>query len=248
MPPDPIPAPDVPAPGTVLTFAGVKRGARLAAPLLIGFVPFGMVVGIVAHGQGLSLLEAGLMSAMVFAGASQIVALGMWAVPPPILGIVLATLLVNLRMAVMGSVLAPWLHGLRGPRLWAALFVMSDQAWALTIREVRDGGRDAGVLLGAGGSIWANWVVCGVLGYLAGAAFAPPPGHPIFFAAIASFVAMLVSLWRGMGDIAPWVVAAATALLVSHLLPGTAWHIVSGALVGSGIGAVRDCRRGSVRR
>jgi predicted branched-subunit amino acid permease len=91
--------------------------------------------------------------------------------------------------------------------------------------------------------LWVAWVVSSAFGYLLGAALRPPPGHPLFFAAIAVFVAMLVMMWRGRGDILPWLVAAIVAVMVSRLLPGTSWHIVVGSLVASVVAAIRDGRR-----
>jgi predicted branched-subunit amino acid permease len=72
----------------------------------------------------------------------------------------------------------------------------------------------------------------------------PPPGHPLFFAALAVFVAILVMMWRGRSDVVPWCVAAITAMLLAHLLPGTNWYIVAGAVAGSAAGVWRDRRRG----
>ncbi|WP_232818323.1 AzlC family ABC transporter permease [Elioraea thermophila] len=96
--------------------AGVVRGLRLAAPLTVGLVPFGLVVGVLA--QGLSALEQALMSALVFAGASQILALELWTDPAPIASAALAAAAVNLRFALMGPHLAAWLDALKGWRRW----------------------------------------------------------------------------------------------------------------------------------
>jgi predicted branched-subunit amino acid permease len=220
--------------------AAVIAGARRSIPMQVGVVPFALVVGIVGQGQGLSLLEITLMSALCFAGSAQLLALGHWAVPAPVLGAATAAFIVNLRLMLMGPVLAAWLDRLRGWKLWASLFVMTDQNWALSIPEMQAGRWDAGFLFGSGALMWAVWVVFTAVGHLVGSAIRPPPGHPVFFAALAVFVSLLVVMWRGRGDLLPWVVAAVAALLISRLLPGTSWHIVGGALAGAAAGALRD--------
>ena len=69
---------------------------------------------------------------------------------------------------------------------------------------------------------------------------AAPPGHPVFFAALSVFIALLVPMWRGRIDLVPWIAAAGVAFGVSRLLPGTTWHIVAGAVGGGLCGALRD--------
>ncbi|GAC1342919.1 MAG: AzlC family ABC transporter permease [Acetobacteraceae bacterium] len=220
--------------------AAVLAGARRSLPMQVGVVPFALVVGIVAQGQGLSLLEITLMSGLCYAGSAQLLALGHWSVPAPVLGAAMAAFVVNLRMALMGPVIGPWLDRVRGWRLWASLFVMADQNWALSVAEMRAGRWDAGFLFGSGALMWVVWVAFTAVGHLVGTAMRPPPGHPLFFAALAVFVSILVPMWRGRGDLLPWAAAAGAALLIAWLLPGSSWHIVGGALVGSVVGVARD--------
>jgi predicted branched-subunit amino acid permease len=140
----------------------------------------------------------------------------------------------------MGPVLAPWLERLHGWRLWGTLFVLADQNWALSVRDMNEGGRDAGFLAGTGFTMWLVWFITGGIGFAMGAAVRPAPGHPIFFASTAVFVAMIAFSWRGARDLLPWGVAGAVALAVWWLLPGTFWYIVAGAIAGSLAGALRD--------
>jgi predicted branched-subunit amino acid permease len=81
------------------------------------------------------------------------------------------------------------------------------------------------------------------LGAVLGAQLHLPPGHPLFFAALGAFVSVLAQMWRGLGDLLPWAVAAVVAVLVAQVLPGTFWYIVAGAIAGSIVGGVRDHRR-----
>ncbi len=222
--------------------SAVLAGARRSIAMQIGVVPFALVVGVLAQGQGLSLLEATLMSGLCYAGSAQLLALGHWGVPAPVVGAAVAAFIVNLRLALMGPVIAPWLDRVRGWRLWATLFVMADQSWALSVAEMQAGRWDAGFLFGSGALMWVVWVAFTAVGHVLGSTMRPPPGHPLFFAALAVFVSMLVLMWRGRRDLLPWAVAAGAALAISRLLPGTSWHIVGGALVGSAAGVLRDRR------
>ena len=222
------------------TWLAVLAGMRACAPLVIGLVPFGLVFGIIAQGTGLTLAAAGIMSGTTYAGSAQLVALSGWGSPTPILSAGLTGLVVNLRLALMGPVLAPWLDRLRGWRLWCSLFVMADQNWAMAVREMQAGRWDAGYLFGSGALMWLVWVTTTLAGWMLGGVLRPAPGHPMFFAALAIFVALLVPMWRGRSDLLPWLVAAIVSCLVSRVLPGTSWYIVAGAIAGAAAGVARD--------
>ncbi len=222
--------------------AAIVAGVVRSLPLQVGVVPFALVVGILAQGQGLSLTESVVMSATVYAGSAQLLALGHWGVPAPVVAAATASFIVNLRLALMGPVIGPWLDRVRGWRLWASLFVMADQNWALSVAEMQSGRSDAGFLFGSGVLMWAVWVVSTAAGHLMGGVLRPPPGHPIFFAALAVFVSMLVPMWHGRRDLWPWIVSAAVALAVAWVLPGTSWHIVAGALAGAACGVAQEKR------
>jgi predicted branched-subunit amino acid permease len=216
------------------------QGARQSSPSLLSLTPFGLVIGISCQGAGLSLVEAVMMSLIIFAGSAQLVMLSIWTHPAQVASLAIAALAMNLRMALMGPVLAPWFDGLRGWRVWVSMFFMYDQNWAFSVREMNAGNRDAAYMIGNGIPAYSIWVTATAAGYLAGSALQIPPGHPVFFAALAVFVSILVTTWRGLGDALPWATAACVAMLTAWLAPGSFWHIVVGALAGSIVGGLRD--------
>jgi predicted branched-subunit amino acid permease len=235
--PTPDPARDA------FTRAGIGRGIRAALAISLGLMPFGLVIGVVTAGKGLSLAEALLMSGLVFAGTSQLVALQLWSDPAPILAATLAALVINLRMAPMGAALAPVLDRVHGIRLWGTLATLVDNSFALTVAEMRGGRRDAGFLLGAGATMWCNWMSMVTLGHSFAATVQLRPGHPVFFAASATMLALLVPIWRGRGDLLPWALAAGLAL-GTHLAGVPApWPVLAGALAGAALGAWMELRR-----
>jgi len=227
----------------VFTRAGFLRGARTGLALAPAMTPFGLVLGVLAAGKGLSLLETVLMSGLVFAGTAQIVALELWAEPAPILAATLAAFVINLRLAPMGAALAPWLDRLRGVRLWGTLATLVDNSFAVAIADQRSGGRDAALLLGIGVAMWVVWVVTSAAGHAFAGLLSLPPGHPVFFAALASILAIMVPLWRGRGDAAPWLAAGGVALAVHAAGLGAPWPVLAGALSGAALGAALDQRR-----
>lgn len=230
------------AQGVTFTPAGIRRGVRAALPMFIGLLPFGLVVGVLSAGKGLTLAEALLMSGIVYAGASQLLALELWADPAPVFAATLAALVVNIRMAPMGAALAPWLDRLRGWRLWGTLATLVDHSFALSVAEQRKGGRDAGFLLGTGVALWLAWMVTVAAGHILGGAVRLPAGHPLFFGGIAAFASLLVPIWRGLRDLAPWALAAGLALAAHHLGLPQPLPLLAGALSGAALAAWRETR------
>jgi predicted branched-subunit amino acid permease len=223
----------------VFTRQGFWRGIRASAAIAPAMVPFGLVVGVLSDARGLSLLEATLMSALVFAGTAQIVALELWAEPAPILGATLAALVINLRLAPMGAALAPWLDRLRGLRLWGTLATLVDNSFAMSIADQRAGGRDAALLLGIGFGLWVFWVITTALGHAFAGLIRLPAGHPVFFASLATLLALMVPLWRGRADAVPWLMAGVVALAAHKAGLGQPWPVLAGALAGAAVGAWR---------
>ena len=138
----------------------------------------------------------------------------------------------------MGASLSPWF--LRVPRLKAAatVFFMTDESWALTTAELARGGDDPAFLLGSGSTLWVAWQSGTIIGRVLGNSISDPARFGLDFAFSAVFITLLVRLWRGRGDIVPWVVSAFVAVAASHWLHGT-WYILLGGLAGSIAAGVR---------
>ena len=199
---------------------------------------FGLVFGVLARRVGLSVGEVCLMSASVFTGSGQVVAIGMWAAPIPIVAVVATTLLIGLRHVLLGLTLQPWYARLPAWRAYASYFLLTDESWALTTVEFDAERADGGFLVGAGLLLFALWVSSTTVGRMIGAAIQDPSAWGLEFALVAVFIALLASLARGRSTVLPWALAASVAVAAERWLPG-AWYVLLGALAGSIPGLVR---------
>jgi 4-azaleucine resistance transporter AzlC len=86
-----------------------SKGVVAAWPICLGYAPIGLAFGVLAEKAGLSPLEIGLMSVIVFAGSSQFIAVSMLAAGASALSIVATAFVVNLRHFLMSSALAVYL-------------------------------------------------------------------------------------------------------------------------------------------
>jgi 4-azaleucine resistance transporter AzlC len=224
------------------SWAGVVEGARRALPVMPGMVMFGAAFGALAAQKGLSLLEATLMSAVVYAGASQFVAIEMWpdiATFGGILVLGLVTATVNMRFILMTAALRPWFGSLPSWQSYPALFTITDPGWLIATNYHAQGGRDASILVGGGLAFWLLWVGSVVPGYLLGALVTDQKSFGLDVIMPAFFVVMLVPLWRGAPRAIPWAVAGGVALAVAALVPGW-WFIMAGSVAGAVAGGLID--------
>jgi predicted branched-subunit amino acid permease len=236
------PQPSPKAAPAVITRRGALLGIRRVSVLMPGVVVFAVAFGAAAAAKGLSLLDAVLMSALVYAGVAQLVAMELWRPEwtwGAVAGLAVVTATVNARMVLQGASLQPWFAQHSKAVNAAHLFLFTDANWLIGTRYHGEGGRDLGVLIGAGVVLWFVWVAATVPGYLLGALVADPRRYGIDLVMPIFFAAMIVPLWRGKRAAVPWVVAGLVALVTAKLVDGYAFIIV-GSLSGALVGALRN--------
>ncbi|MFC4436663.1 MULTISPECIES: AzlC family ABC transporter permease [Natrialbaceae] len=220
---------------------GIRAGLLTCVPVAVGVAGYGVAFGVLASQVGLSVAEAALMSALVVAGASQIIAVELWADPIPVTAIVVTTFAINLRYSLMGAALQPWFRRLSAPQAYGSLFLMADENWALTMRDFRAGNRRGAFLLGSGIAIWLFWVGSTVVGALAGETIGDPAQYGFDFVLAAVFVALAAELWEGRSTLLPWVVSLGTAITAAEFLPGR-WYILLGGFAAALLEVIRHDR------
>lgn len=215
-------------------------GVTMFLPVAVSIASYGVVWGVLAGQKGLSVLEVLLMSGLVFAGSSQFVALDSWTPGAlPVISIVVATAIVNLRMLLMSATLRPLVAGLSWPKALATMFFVSDEQWAMAMAQMRKGEGSVAFMLGTGVLSWVAWVGATLLGRVLGAFIDDPVKYGLDFAFTATFLALLLGMWKGRTDLVPWLVGALAALLTVSMVEGK-WYIIVGGIVGSLAGALAD--------
>ena len=81
----------------------LKSGMKSGIPIIFGFIPVGIAYAIMARHAGFSATETVFMSVAVFAGASQMMAVGMYAQGASVAVLILTTFILNLRHLIMST-------------------------------------------------------------------------------------------------------------------------------------------------
>ncbi|KAB8039353.1 branched-chain amino acid ABC transporter permease [Janthinobacterium aquaticum] len=210
------------------------RGLTASLPVMLGFVPFALVLGAQAAQKGLSVAELALMTGLNFAGGSEFAAVRLWTSPPHLLLIVGMTLLVNCRHILMGAALVPYMRHLKRRQALPALFLMCDETWALALADARARGAtrlSMPYYLGVAGGLYASWVAFTALGAAIGPRMGDLEQFGFEMAFTAVFLVLLRGMWKGVRASRPWLVSLVVSAGAYLLLPG-AWHVALGAVAG----------------
>jgi 4-azaleucine resistance transporter AzlC len=216
---------------------GWLRGISRAVPIAMGYIPIGFAYGVLAQIAGLSTFNNLAMSIFVYAGSSQLIAVGLFSAKLAPLSIVLTTFVVNLRHMLMASALAPYLSRWRKPELAAFAYEITDETFAVHSLTFPQGAPGRTETLALNMAAQTSWVLGTALGVIAGNLITDVKPFGLDYALPAMFIALLVMQIRDRVQV---VVALLTGVLaVGLLLAGmTQWHVIVAAIVGTTLGVI----------
>lgn len=216
------------------TRAGMWQGVLESLPFQPGALIFGLAVGAAASQKGLTFAESVGQSAIVYAGASQMLTLQIWT-PDWTLSALLAamgvTAAVNARFLLMSATFRPWIEGLDRRLVYFSLLFLTDATFAIGARHHAGGSRDHGPVIGANMPLYLGWVLTTAIGFVAGALVAHPERYGLDLVLPIVFATLTVPMARRAKRFAPLIIAGLTAIVVSMFTSG--WFIVAGALAGA---------------
>ena len=218
-----------------------KQGVVDILPLGIGVGVYGVAFGLLAAQASMSGLETGFMGGLVFAGASQIVAVERIVAGAGAGVAVIAGLALNLRLLLVTASLRNEFAGRPAWQVALGAHMATDENWAL-LHATRSKGQSIGYwyLVAGGLALTVIWVLATVGGVLGAQALPEPRALGMDFAFTAAFIAILRSLWSGIGDLLPWGASAVVVIGLSATLPiDPSWALIAGGVTGAAIAGWR---------
>ena len=224
----------------------LTAGMRDSVGLGFALVPIGLAFGYAADAVGLSWWLAALMSATVYGGPSQFLAVDLIAAGAAVPAIVVTTFVANLRYTLFAASLAPHLRDAPARRLLPLSHGVADGSYAVVLAHARahPGRRRLDRYL-AGSFVvsFGAWVSATVVGALLGDVLPDVLAYGLDFATPAIFIAFLVPYVRDGVAVAVLLVAGLGTVIGTGQLPGGTAPVVAilaAALLG---GALRWRRR-----
>ncbi|WP_370279132.1 AzlC family ABC transporter permease [Pontibacterium sp.] len=204
-------------------------GLRAALPLTLAIVPWGLLAGSFALEAGLSGVEGQAMSVFVFAGAVQLVVLGMIGTNAGLSAILITTFLITSRHFLYGMSMRSHMSQL--PLRWrlALGFLLTDELFALTGTKPPEQ-FNRWHALGIGLSLYMGWNLATAAGIIAGQQIPNMESLGLEFAVAATFIALVVPGVRKVSTLC----AVFTALLTS--VACELYQVETGLLIASLLG------------
>ena len=215
----------------------LREAIRAGIPIFIGYAPAAAAFGILAKGVGIGLLECFLFSALVFAGASQFIALNLLVTGMGPAGIVLTTLLVNFRHFLMSSYLATRVRHIARRYHFLIAFGVTDEVFSVLSLRDRPLTRTYIFILQL--SAYSAWLGGTVAGYILGGFLPEELTQSMGVALYALLLAILLPEMKRSAKIGLLAICSGllnTFILQLDLLPD-GWSIIVCIVVVAGAGS-----------
>lgn len=205
------------------------RGTIACLPLTLACAPWGLLAGSTAIDAQLTPMQAQGLSMFVFAGAAQLVAIGMIKGEASVLSILLTTLLLTSQHLLYAMHLRPVLSPL-APKWRCGLgFLLTDEFFALVSPFDRQT-FNRWYALGVGLCMYVGWNLFTCLGVVLGKSIPGLDQLGLEFSIAATFIALITPVVRSV----PTVICVAVSLLSVVLFSYWQWEsaIVLAGLAG----------------
>ncbi|WP_316859642.1 AzlC family ABC transporter permease [uncultured Cohaesibacter sp.] len=208
------------------------EGMRRGLPVILTAGPFGALFGALSIDAGMNVTETVLMSATIFAGASQLVGLNLFGQHIPAWIIVLSIFAVNFRHILYSASVGRHIRHWSWLRQAIGFFFLVDPSYAETERRVEQGEDiQFSWYMGLSFIVYVGWVGLTWLGAILGNFLEDSHIWGIDFMLPIYFMGLLMGFRRRSFWLPVVVVSAATSILASETI-GSPWHVSIGAAAG----------------
>ena len=210
-------------------------GLRAGVPVILGFVPVGIAYAVMAQQAGFSVFETIFMSAAVFAGASQMMAVGMYVQGAGLAAMIVATFILNLRHLIMSTCVVDRMKERSMSVLLLAAFGVTDESFAIFTTGSEENSTSS-YFLGLITVTYSSWIAGSAIGALASGLLPPMLSASLGIALYAMFIAILVPGLKG--NLRLGILAAGTALvnLALSRVMASSWALIASTLIGAAVG------------
>jgi predicted branched-subunit amino acid permease len=227
---------------------GSERGTRPrghvdAAPLILGYLPFALVMGASITASSVANVAGWASSPLIFAGASQLALLEVLDGGSTVAIAVMTALAINLRHVMYSASLAPWMAGQDWRWRLAAPLLLNDPQFLLVSRrfpELPDDAAKRRYYLELGLTLLLAWSSMTAIGVVIGSRL--PDTLPFDVIVPLTFLALLVPSLTDRPSIGA-AVAGGSVAVVAHGLPlhlGLLAGILAGVAAGMGLDEEHD--------
>ena len=225
-----------------------RDGIHDALPTALGYVSIGIACGVVAAPY-LSPLEMGLMSLLVYAGASQFAMIALLAAHQSFLYISMTVFLINLRNMLMSLHTSPDVKEASLLQNIGIGSLLTDESYGVYLTEKLHS-KQVTVSWMHGNNIlgYIAWFFATVIGTALGSLLPNPEMFGLDFALVAMFIGIFAAQFQGMRitektqTLLLVLLAVAASFLLLTMVLSQSLAVLFATLIGCFVGVVRDDR------
>ena len=211
------------------------NGVVRMVPVVLGYIAIGFAFGVLSQKAGLSWFNTLALSIVVYAGAAQLIAVGLFVAGVAPVSIVVTTFIVNLRHLLLSAALSPYLQGWRKKDIAFFAYELTDESFAVHAMQFAVGTWSKAEAFAANITAQVSWVGGTVLGIVAGGLIGDVRPLALDYALPAMFIALLVLQIKDRVQIA--VAALSGLLALALVLAGVEqWNVIIATLVSATVG------------
>lgn len=200
--------------------------------MIVAAMPFGALFGAIAVKNGMTVFEAVLMSATIFAGASQLVGIELFGAQIAPWLIVFSIFAVNFRHILYSAVIGRRTPHFSSWQRYVASFFLVDPHFAETEQRAESGIKVTFAwMLGGGIMWWFAWIVATWIGAIFGNLIENPAQLGIDFLLPVYFLCIVMGFRKRANWLAVVAVSAIASVAAFHFV-GSPWHVSLGAVCG----------------
>lgn len=222
----------------------MKKGFTQSIPILLGYLPIAISFGLISKGEGLSLKDTLGMSFIVYAGASQFMAVDMIVQGLSYGSIILATFLLNLRHTMMSASLSLDFKDLDRKYIPLIAYGITDETFSITSFNKEK--ISVPFILTLFFSAHTVWWLGSLIGYLVGEILPQSVQSSLTIGLYAMFAGLLFSQVKENRKILPLsLISMAIYFLIFKIkIIGPGWDIIIAILLASALGSFIYAKRG----
>ncbi|MDO9088298.1 MAG: AzlC family ABC transporter permease [Anaerolineaceae bacterium] len=210
-----------------------------ALPVVMGYLPIGFAYGVLAINAGLSIFQIVLMSIIVYAGSSQLIAVSLFAQAIHPLTIIATTFIVNLRHLLMSAALASHLSEWKKRQVALFSFELTDESFGVHSLRFDRGENQPKPTITINILCQSAWVLGSFLGAVAGNLIQDVRPFALDYALPAMFIALLVLQIKNRTYLLIAVFSAILSLILWQF-GAKQWHVIIATIIAATIGAGVD--------
>ncbi len=204
-------------------------------PVILGYLPVAIAFAVMASEAGFSRFEIIAMSTLVFAGASQIMAVGMVTAGASMISVVVATFVLNLRHFIMGTYIMKKLGKTSPVEKITTAHGITDEAFAI-VGATPEENCSVPYLFGIITVTYGSWVLGTILGAFVSVLIPASISGALGIALYALFISLLVPGIKKSLRLVTLVIFTALLNAVLSLFIPSSWSIIVSCLIGALVG------------